>query len=291
MRLALWLLLATLLIPVAGAEGAIDVDDEGRVLLYAHWPASVAEGMAGPIIMDEVFPVEEPDLSEGPATPGASAAGTEHTWTYRLHDFYGRIGPIGDLRLDTAVPAMFHFYLSADQTPWPSPAGPAPKEVDHGVVPNVTVEVRLAHQNRTVGTGAQTHDLVNLPDPVGGTIQHYAIPVPHDLARIPSGSGLDVQITVRQAQAGGQDAMQPLYNVHTGEAYPTGLALPIENPGALLFDGESSSSLDVAKARETLSAMSVKTVEEEPYAWTALTVAMAAMVVTGGRMVHRWRQR
>lgn len=290
MRLVLCLLLATLLIPVGAAEEAVHVDDQDRVLLFAHWPGSVSQGLDEPIAMDEVFPVQEPDLSEGPATPGATAAGTEHTWTYRLTDFYGRTGPIGDLRLDTATPALFHFYLSADQTPWPSPAGPPPKDIDHGAAPNVTVEVTLLHQNQTVGHGAQTQDLVNLPEPLGGSVHHYAVPVPHDLARIPAGSGLDVQITLHQADTSGQHVMQPLYNVHTGEPYPTGLALPIQNPDALFFDGQSTGSLDPGEAGHDLSALSVKTVDEAPYAWTALSVAMAAMVLTGARLVHARRK-
>lgn len=290
MRLVLCLVLATLLLPVGAAEEAVHVDDEGRVMLYAHWPGSVAQGMAEPIPMDEIPPIQEPDLSEGPATPGSSTAGTEHTWTYRLTDFYGRLGPIGDLRLDTSTPALFHFYLSADQTPWPSPAGDPPQEIDHGVAPNVTVEVALIHQNQTVGHGAQTHDLVNLPDPIGGEVRHVAVPLPHDLASIPSGTGLDVQITVHQSEAAGQRTMQPLYNLHTGEAYPTGLALPIENPDALFFDQDASDRFSVDKAREELSAMSVKSTDEAPYAWTALIAAVAAMGLAGARLVHGWRQ-
>lgn len=290
MRLALCLLLATLLIPVGAAEEGVHVDDAGRVMLYAHWPASVAQGMAEPIPMDELPPIQEPDLSEGPATPGSSTAGTEHTWTYRLMDFYGRIGPIGELRLDTSTPALFHFYLSADQTPWPSPAGPPPEDIDQGIAPNVTVEVTLIHQNQTVGHGAQTQDLVNLPDPVGGGIHHFAVSVPHDLPRIPVGTGLDVQITVHQAETSGQRTMQPLYNVHTGEPYPTGLALPIENPDGLFYDPDATDRFSVDKAREELSAMSVKTVDEAPYAWTALIAATAAMVLAGARVVHGWRK-
>ncbi|MDX1611824.1 MAG: hypothetical protein R3185_05605 [Candidatus Thermoplasmatota archaeon] len=255
-----WLLLASLavflILPASASAGlpATETDGTGTAeltWLYAHWPASIGEAQRAPIPMDEIYPDEEPDLSEGPGLPATSLTGQVPQFTYQLTDFFGNVGPMGTLHMDTGQPAVLRFYMSADQTPWPSAAGAPPEDLDHGVAPRVTVQARLLTTQTLVGHGSLTQDLVSLPEELGQGVHTFEVPITLEANQVPARSGLRVEISIHQVDQAGVRATQPLYNVHTGEQHPTGLALPLMNPeGLLLEDGARDEPLAVQAVRD-----------------------------------------
>lgn len=229
------LALLSLLVPAGACEQRI-TDEEGLVPLYVHWQGSVPGAIGTELPMDELYPHGEPDLSEGPVTPGTTLTGDLPRFTFALSDWFGRQGPMGTLLLDPARDAELSIFLSADQTAWPSPAGPPPQDVDYGVVPRVTVEVLLRGAEGPVGHGALTQDLFSLPDPAGVVVHEVTVPVALERFDVQAGSGLWTEVTLYQLDAAGNRVVQNLFNVHTGEAYPTTLRLPALNPLAIYLE-------------------------------------------------------
>lgn len=241
--------------------------------LFAHWPANIAEAMEAPIVLTPLYPDGEPDLSQGPALPGVERAGTLPQFTYTLINPDGSPGPFGDVALDTQRPAVLTFFLSADETPWPTAAGEPPVDADYGVVPTVTVSAELRFGERVVAQADETHDLVSLPDPIGAQIQAYilAFDVPEDVLR--AGQGLHVDIAIHQVTAEQDRVMQPGFNVHTGQDHPTGLVLPLVVDERLDED------------RDGISALAFDEMDPETKRSVALGTLIAALAIAAASLV------
>lgn len=226
-----WLLLAVLpglLVPALAAPAALGQADAATIPLYAHWPESLSTAMEQPIPMTTLYPAGEPDLSAGPLTPGSSTADTLPTFTYRLINPNGTDGPYGDVALDPSRPLLVDFYLSADDTPWPAAVGDPPEDVDAGVAPEITLNATLRIGGQTVSSSEQTQTLVSAPDPIAQPVQRYVVELPLDHAELERGEGLYVDLVIEQVDEAGERAVQPGFNVHTGEDYPTHVELPVE---------------------------------------------------------------
>lgn len=256
--------------PTAGAAAS----SGASIVLFAHWPSDYATATEEPIPLNTLGPVGEPDLSSGPAEPGASAAGTMPIFTYVLVNPDGSRGPVGDVDLDPSRPVLLDVYLSADQTPWPAAAGEPPHDADYGVAPRVTVEATLRIGGEAVSTATQTHDLVSTPEQVENPVQPYLLELPFEQAVLERGEGLAVEFTVRQADVQGEEAMQPLWNVHTGQEYPTGIELPFK-PGD-----------DPQQGVETLADGQAQTQETRTAAVGVLAGSMIVATVAGARMIR-----
>lgn len=277
-RRAALLVLATLaLVPSAAGLPAAGGP---AVELYAQWPSDFATAVEEPIALTPLAPLGDPDLSSGPATPGSRTAGTQVTFTYRLVTPNGSAGPSGDVRLDPSRPVRVDLYLSADQTAWPAAAGPPPEDVDYGVAPQVTVEATLHVAGDVVATDARTQHLVTAPEPVGTPVHRYVLELPVDEPVLREGAGLTIELAVHQIDRHGEQAHQPLWNVHTGERFPSGVTIPtdpVQRPPTQ-DEGLSTASLGGAETREA------RTV-----AVGVLVAATAVAALAGARLIGQWR--
>lgn len=279
-----WLPLALVSVLVASAMAAPTAAgqaDEATIPLYAHWPESLSEAMAAPIPLTTLYPLGEPDLSAGPALPGSSTAETMPTFTYRLVNPNGTDGPYGDVALDADRPVVVDFYLSADQAPWPATAGEPPEDLDAGVAPEVTLAATLRIGETTVAEAEQTQTLVSGPEPAAQPVQRYVLKLPFEQATLERGEGLFVDLTVKQVDAGGEQAIQPGFNVHTGEDHPTHVQIPIP-PGETLTRGAPADADDGFD----LASVSAQTREARTVAVGVLIAATLVAAIAGVRLVR-----
>lgn len=261
---------------------------DGLVPLYAHWQGPVAASFGGTVVLDERFPESEPDLSEGPLAPGATSADTLPHFTYALTTWFGDQGPLGTLHVDPSRPAVLTLFVSADQTAWPSIAGSPPVDVDAGVAPKLTVEVTLAIGDEHQATRALTKDLVSLPGVE--TVHRYDVVLPLARTTIEPGEGLFADVTLYQLDANGERVVQNLFNLHTGEAHPTGLALPlVDDRGLYLPDDVGGPTL----VDDLVEASGVDEADPEAVRTTAAAAFGAAIggaALSGVQLVRQWRR-
>lgn len=276
---ARWFLLALLVATAPAIPTAAQTPSGSTIPLYAHWPSDLATAMEEPIPLTPLTPTGEEDLSAGPATPGSSTAGTVASFTYTMVNPDGSAGPWGNVSLDPSRPVELVVYLSADQTAWPSTAGDPPRDVDHGVAPRIAVDAVLVMGGERVSRDRVTHDLVSAPAPVGTPVQAYHLELPFDRKVLERGAGLEVTFAIRQVSVEGEQATQPFWNVHTGETYPTGVAVPNE-PRPLDERDDDLASLSVPRA-ETKQARTV--------ALGVLVSSVAVAALAGARLVSRLR--
>lgn len=270
--------LACLMLLAPTVVGATSAQEQAPSLaLWAHWPSDLGTAMEAPIPVTTMPPAGEPDLSAGPATPGASATGTVPTFTYRLINPNGTDGPFGDVALDPSRPVIVDFYLSADETPWPAAAGGPPEDVDAGVVPEMTVEATLRIGDETVAKDAQTQLLVTAPEPAGAPAQRYVFELPFERSTLEKGEGLFVDFEIYQVDEAGHTVTQPGFNVHTGDTYPTHVRLPV--PASSAQDATSAGDLELAS-------YSAETRETRVVAVGVLIASVLTAALAGLRLVR-----
>lgn len=223
-RQACFLLVVSLLAlaPSAGAAA-----QEG-LLLTPDWPASFDEARSQPVPLLPGPPVKEGERTQDPLAPGLSAAGTEATFELALLNPDGSTGPVGPLDLDPTRAVVFDLFLGADATYEPT-RGPDELHEDHGAAPRMTVQATLRLADETVGPIEATADLVSTPAEDDVTRYRFTYDIEAEI--LPAGAGMDVTFSVYQADRSGQRVTQPLWNIHTDQAHPTGVQLPLEDAG------------------------------------------------------------
>ncbi len=226
MRLPWLILAATLMVP---SVALADAPPEATTLdLYAHWPGDVDTAMQEPIPLTPLFPYGQPDLADGPLTPGSSTLDTVPTFTYTLVNPDGTQGPAGDLDLDPRQPLELTVYLSADHLDAGPNDGDAPVNPSAGLAPEVTVHATLTLDGDSVSTDQQTRTLLTANEPIDEPVTPYTLTLDHDQHVLPRQGGLEATFSIHQVDDA-ETLTQPGINLHTGEAYPTGLTLPILN--------------------------------------------------------------
>lgn len=213
--------LAGLAVLIALAPGAQAQED---LRLVPDWPDSMDEARSQPIRLLPGPPMRA-EASHAPAAPGSSTAGTAHAFHLTLENPDGSKGPAGAIALDPARPIVLDVYLSAgpsdDDVPEDTATHPGP-----GLAPRLTVEATLAIANETIGPANATATLVSAP--TEDTVTRYRLTFEPDTARLDAGAGLDVDLSIYQAESAGERVTQPQWRIHTGNQHPTGLSLPLD---------------------------------------------------------------
>lgn len=165
-------------------------------------------------------------------------------------------GITDDVLLDSSIPIVFYWYLSADTDDVSVAADP--QEVDTGVMPCVEVKVELwtgrhARQGTLLAEGTATRTVVSskpapaqdptpAPDPCAAgehtpttlsltPVTEFAVSMGAAGGLIPKVDAFVVHVEWRQfSQTGDQKFAQREWNVHTGADFRNRLVLPVLNP-------------------------------------------------------------
>lgn len=274
-----WLLLAALLL-LAGTAASQPIGEPDKIDLFADWPEDIEEAMEAPIPVTPIYPHGESDLHEGPLLPGSSTLDSVPSFTYAVVNPDGSRGPAGDLEVDPDEPVDLFVYLSADQVDPVAESEQAPVDPALGAAPEVTVEASLHVGDERVSQDEATRTLVSANPPVEEPVTMYALELPLDRSLIAQGEGVHVEFSIHQINEG-ETLTQPRVKIHTGENYPTGLAIPI----------------DRASQDETLQQggpLDLDQLEEDPQtvrtvATIALVGSLALAAMAGARMIKQIR--
>lgn len=262
------LVLALAMAPLAGAATS------ERLALWGHWADDVDEALEEPMPMRTLYPHGAEDLDEGPTAPGSEAAGTAPMFT-----FQGPSTPHEGLRVVDEGIAQAQIFLSADQAP-DEPTGQAPQDgLKAGVAPEVTVEVRVTANGIQIARGTTTHTLVTADEAPGEPVTRYVIDMEPSEARIPTSGQLTATFAVHQTEHPDR-LTQPGFKVHTGEAYPTVVTVPLEGSEGGASGGPLSAASIDADPQEVRST-----------ATGVLVAAIAMAAVAGARLVSMWWRR
>lgn len=260
MRLAIVLAGLAVTIGLAPTAGAYQPDE---LTLIPEWPESFQQARSEPIRLLPGPPLEE-EASHGPLVPGATTAGSSHSFRFDLENPDGSTGPAGDLGLDASEPIVLAIYLSAGPTAGPLPVE-APIDTGTGVAPSLTVEASLTIAGEELGPQRATETLVSTP--LEDNVTRYRFTYDTDRERLPAGAGLSVDLSIYQVNRSGEIFTQPAWRIHTGSQNPSGLTVDL----APLPDDEASDEPLSLQGTEDVSRETIRT-----GAYAALVAALAA---------------
>lgn len=263
--------LSVLLVLGLACVPAVGAATSDRLVLWGHWADDVDEAMDEPMPMREAYPHGAEDLAAGPTAPGSQAADTLPVFT-----FQGPETPHDRLRIQDGALSQAQIFLSADQAP-DEPTGETPLgSTTVGVAPDLTVEVRVTANGTQIARGTTTQTLVTAEEDPGEPVTRYVVDMEPSAATLPPNAELTATFTVHQAENPDR-VTQPGFEVHTGEAYPTVLTLPLEP------DDEDQTASPLSAASIDADPNEVRTA-----ATGVLVAAVAVAAIAGAQLARLW---
>ncbi len=173
------------------------------VSLYAqHVNASAHAGLSS-FPLSTAFPAGQGDFASFYVIPIAGP----HSWTFSLPE-----STAAPVYLDPSSPIVVHFFLSLPTLNEPAPAG-------------IPITVGASLSGATFGgSGGETQDVSP-----GGAITEYNLSLLPEVSVLPAGSPITLTVEWYEASVDGNYLAWPVV-IHSGQAYPISVDLPLLDP-------------------------------------------------------------